>query len=178
MNILLLGIMGSGKSTVGASLAQIYGYRFVELDNVVLDHTGFTSIQEVYEHRQSLWKECELEISKDMSLDNDQVIACGGGFADNALNMLYFQEHGHPVHVIYLHASPQTLSYRLLSNMDQERFVQHKLKDKMSDLYQKRDALYRLYAHMIIDTADRTAKEVVRDIRKKIDEEAMQVEFE
>lgn len=167
MNILLLGIMGAGKSTVGKRLAQVLDYQFLELDTVVLEHTGFSSITEVYEHRASLWKECELEISKDMSLDNHQVIACGGGFTDNALNLLYFKEHN-PVCVIYLHASPDTLSYRLLSNMDQERIVHQELADKMNDLYQKRDPFYRLYSDSVIETDGRQAKQVVQEILAKI----------
>jgi shikimate kinase len=168
MNILLLGIIGSGKSTIGARLAQWLSYRFIELDDVVLEHTGLGSVDEIYEHKSSFWKECELEISKDMSLDDKQVIACGGGFADNALNILYFQEHN-PVHVIYLHTSPKTLSHRLLSDMDQERLAHHELTDKMSELYGKRDALYRLYANTVVETDGREIKEIVRDIRDQLD---------
>lgn len=168
MNILLLGTIGSGKSTIGSRLAQLLGYRFVELDDVVLEHTGFTSINEVYEHKASLWKECELEISKDISLDDNQVIACGGGFADNALNFLYFQEHN-PVYCVYLHTSPSTLSSRLLSNMDQERLAHLELTDKMSELYRKRDGLYRLYADTVSETDDRSVKDIVKEIREKLD---------
>lgn len=168
MNILLLGTIGSGKSTIGARLAQLLGYRFVELDDLVLEHTGFASIDEVYKHKASLWKECELEISKDMSLDDDQVIACGGGFADNALNILYFQEHN-PVYAIYLHTSPETLSRRLLSNMDQERMEHLELTDKMSELYLKRDGIYRLHANAVVETNDREVKDVVREIRDRLD---------
>lgn len=167
MNILLLGTIGSGKSTIGTRLAQLLGYRFVELDDIVLEHTGFASINEVYEHKASLWKECELEISKDISLDDKQVIACGGGFTDNALNILYFQEHN-PVYAIYLHTSPETLSRRLLSNMDQERMAHLELTDKMSELYLKRDGLYRLHADAVVETDDRMVKDVVKEIREKL----------
>ncbi len=169
MNILLLGTIGSGKSTIGSRLARLLEYRFIELDDVVLEHTGFSSIDEVYEHKTSFWKECELEISKDISLDDGQVIACGGGFADNALNILYFQEHN-PVYCVYLHASPETLSRRLLSTMDQERLAHLELTDKMSELYLKRDGIYRLHANMVVETNDREVKDVVREIRDSLDQ--------
>ncbi len=172
MNVLLLGMMGAGKSTVGTRLAQVLGYQFIELDTVVLSHTGFTSIAEVYEHRGSLWKECELEISKDMSLDSHQVIACGGGFTDNALNIQYFREHN-IAQIIYVHASPKVLAHRVLSGMDQERLARHELDGKMSHLYRTRDHLYRMHADFVVETDEREVKEVVKEIVTKLHHASM-----
>ncbi|MBP6944729.1 hypothetical protein KBD61_00545 [Patescibacteria group bacterium] len=165
MNILLLGIIGSGKTSVGQRLAELLTYQFMELDEVVLAHGGGAVGEDPYVHNQVYWSECELEVSKDISLDTKQVIATGGGFAENNLNILYFKEHG-PVAVIYLHATPETLSDRFLSIIDKERIARHELTDKMGALYARRDAQYRVCADLVVDTDKKTVKEVVSKMNK------------
>ncbi len=163
MNILLLGIMGSGKTSVGERLAALLSYQFIELDEMILEHGGFKPGEDPYTHKQSYWRECELEISKDVSLDEDQVIATGGGFAENDLNLLYFKEHGE-VMTVYLHASPETLSNRFLGILDKESIARHELTDKMNVLYDRRDKSYRVRADLVVDTDKKTVQEVVKEI--------------
>lgn len=171
MNILLLGILGSGKTSVGKRLATLLDYQFIELDDIILAHGGFKPGEDPFAHTQSYWRECELEVSKDISLDDNQVIATGGGFAENDLNIVYFKEHG-KVLVVYLHALPDTLSDRFLGILDQESIARHELTDKMNLLYERRDMSYRVRADLVIDTDKESIQEVVKKISalvKKMD---------
>ena len=116
MTILLLGLMGSGKSTIGKLLAEHFGYKFHEMDHLVLEQSGFNSVSEVYEHRMSLWKESELEVSKELSKKENLVIAASGGLSENQLNILYFQENCKHLEIVFLHVDIAKAEQRLLNS--------------------------------------------------------------
>jgi len=154
MNILIIGFLGSGKSSIGKRLARNLDYKFVELDDVVLDYTGYTNIQDVEKKRKTLWKECELQVSKDLSLDDNMVIACGGGFINNELNMDYFKDHNPKVAVIYLSAKIETLARRSLekAKLKGKNITAETIQAAIAKIFSLRDTLYRNSADIVIQT--------------------------
>lgn len=160
MNILIIGTVGSGKSSIGLTLATMLKMKIVELDELVLEQTGYLSIEEVYKERYSLWKECELEVSKDVSLEDNTVFICGGGFVENELNILYFKEHSKKLCIFYIHSKPDTIIKRIsaIKNYD------FKNKNRVKNLYKKRDVLSRLYADYVVENENKEIVEVALEI--------------
>src|SRR5690606_10026858 len=114
MVILLVGILGAGKSSIGTLLAQELGYKCIELDDYILAKTSFKSVKEAYQEGKSVWKEKELEATKELSKQDNIVVVCGGAMVENNLNILYFQEHSKELTIIYLQTRPKKLTERLV----------------------------------------------------------------
>lgn len=165
MNILLFGIIGSGKSSIGKLLAEKLGYKFVEIDNLVLEQTGFSSADEIRNGGKLIWKETELNVVKDLSFEDNCVIACSGGFLENELNISYFKENS-IFKAVYLHANLEVLTKRI---SDRNKLLgkstdEIKLKLAIKSLIEKRDLDYKYFSDISIDTGIFSQEEVVSQI--------------
>lgn len=168
MLILLIGLPGSGKSTVGQALAKKLHYTYLNMDEKVLKRTGFATIKDVYEHRKSLWKEYEMIISKELSVQDNVVIACTGGIVENAINFLYYKENAQNGHVIvHLHADFEILADRISHHHLKEDSVDFKkIVSHVKELHRYRNSLFTYYAHLAIDTGVTEVKESVKTIQQ------------
>lgn len=89
-NIVLIGLMGCGKTTVGKLLAQRLGLQFVDTDRLIEAREGMT-IPEIFETQgEGYFRSMEAGVAQALSLRSDLVIACGGGFplSDAAMGAL------------------------------------------------------------------------------------------
>ncbi len=163
-NIILIGMPGSGKSTVGVVLAKILGYEFVDSD---------LEIQKRYKKRLSeIIKECgsegfiQIENDVNKSLHPERtVIATGGSAVYGAEAMAHFGEIGT---VIYLKIDCDELAKRLgdLKN----RGVVLKENQTLKDLYEERVPLYEKYAAITIDEQNMDIQQIALTIQNIIDE--------
>lgn len=163
MNILLLGVLGSGKTSVGQALANNLNYKFVELDHEILKITGYSSIEEIYQKNKSLWEECELEITKDVSTYDNQVIACGGAMVMNHLNIQYFIENKGEYKIIYLETSVEELLKRI-HHRDSD-LGEDVIKGRIEKVLTDRDYFYRFYATDIINTENKSIRDLILEIK-------------
>ncbi len=162
MIILLTGLPGAGKASIGQKVAGKLGMRFIDMDERVLLKTGFKTINDVYAFRKSLWKEYELIVSKELSAKDNIVIACTGGIVENELNMMYFTESPHTVVTIYLTANPKTLAERVSKHHLKEDSVDFKqLVINIRKLHVKREELYKRHATLIVNTFHNTLPQSV-----------------
>jgi shikimate kinase len=165
MNILFIGLVGSGKSTIGSLLAKELAASFVETDVLTLERTGYESVKAVYDDRVSLWEETEIEVMKQLSHKDNQVIACGGGIAENDINFQFFRENSKVTHIIYLRSEASVLAERVLTtHADMTMNEIDAVTENMKQLFEKRDTLYRLQATMTIDTTNKTATDNIKEI--------------
>lgn len=78
-NIVLIGMMSCGKSTIGAMLAETLGRRLVDTDALIVEREG-RSINDVFAAEgEGYFRARELDISKELGMADDLIIACGGG---------------------------------------------------------------------------------------------------
>lgn len=78
-NIVLIGMMGCGKSTIGALLAEKLGRKLVDSDALIVEREG-RSINEIFAaDGEDYFRACELDVSKELGQANNLIIACGGG---------------------------------------------------------------------------------------------------
>ncbi len=110
LNIYLLGLMGSGKSTVGRQLAQILVREFIDLDNFIEEQAQKLISVIFLEHGEAHFRELESQCLQDISSKKTCVIALGGGAILEEKNRLLIQSTGLS---IYLKVRPETLLKRL-----------------------------------------------------------------
>ncbi len=80
MNIVLIGYRGSGKTTIGRKLADKLWKQFVDVDRVACQRFGIESIAEIWQqHGEPAWREMEVNVVREATRNDEQVIALGGG---------------------------------------------------------------------------------------------------
>lgn len=167
MVILLLGFVGAGRTSIGQRLAKKLDAKCIELDELVLACTGYNTIGEVYDKKPSLWKECQIELTKDLSSKENLVIACSGDIVENDLNMQYFRENAKDLCIIYLKAQPEILSQRLINLYeDMNKKGTAKVLSSIKKHYKRRDELYAYYAGITFETDKCTPEESAHELIK------------
>ena len=108
--ILLIGMMLSGKTTVGRRLAQRLGWAFSDLDAEIVHRSG-RNIEEWFAEGESAFRDLEADVLVQV-LDSPgpKVIAAGGGAMERSANRVLARKHGF---VVYLEATPETLADRI-----------------------------------------------------------------
>lgn len=163
-NVILIGMPGAGKSTVGVVLAKKLGYSFTDSDLVIQQQTGKLLHQLIEEKGEAGFLMLENKINA--SLDPvHHVIATGGSAVYGQEAMEHFRKTGR---VVYLKLSYEELKDRL-GDLHQ-RGVVLKKGFTLLDLYEERSPLYEKYADIIINCNGRQIREIVEEICKKLEE--------
>ena len=161
-NIVLIGMPGVGKSTVGVVLAKNMGYSFVDSDLLIQEQEG-KLLHEIIEER-GLAGFNEVENQVNASIDRTRaVIATGGSVVYGARAMEHLKEIGT---IVYLSLPCADLEDRL-GDLN-ERGVSIREGQTLADLMQERTPLYEKYADVIIDCEGRQIREIVKLIREAV----------
>ena len=159
-NIVLIGMPGAGKSTVGVVLAKRLGLSFLDSDLVIQEREGCI-LHEIIE-KEGLDGFNEIENQVNASIDVKRTIIAAGGSA------VYGKEAMQDLHeigaVFYLKLSYEELKNRLgdLS----ERGVSIRKEQTLLDLYEERKPLYEKYADYVVDCEGKSIREVVEEMTK------------
>ena len=162
-NIVLIGMPGVGKSTIGVILAKIIGYHFLDSD-LVIQEREHRLLHEIISQEGT---EGFLKIENDVnaSLDVERtIIATGGSAVYGKEAMEHLKEIGE---IVYLKADYPTIEKRL-GNLE-KRGVALKKGQSLKDLYEERCVLYEKYADVIVDEkglgTEETIGEVLRGLK-------------
>ncbi len=162
MNIVLIGFMGSGKTTVARALSKLLDLATVEMDDLVYQKTNTRNMHEVFaKGGELLLRETEIAIAKEYASKENLIISTGGGVVLNKIILDYFKETGGKV--IFLNARFEQVVQQLKG--DDSRPL---LRDLTSakKLYDIRLPLYLNYADEIIDVDSRSADEIALKIKE------------
>lgn len=157
-NIILIGMPGSGKSTVGVVLAKRLGYQFVDSDLVIQEKTGKLLYQLIEELGEAGFLELENEINAGLQAKR-AVIATGGSAVYGKEAMAHFKEMGK---VVYLSLPYKELRERLGDL--HKRGVVLREGYTLKELYEERVPLYEKYADLVIDCSGRDIRSVMEEI--------------
>ncbi len=112
-SIALIGFMGTGKTVVGKALAKQLNWKFIEMDSVIEQKAGKT-IPEIFEQDGEIaFRELEIAVTKEVSQEENRVIACGGGVVLNQINIDRLRQKSK---VVCLTASPAVIMKRTLAD--------------------------------------------------------------
>lgn len=160
-NIILIGMMGVGKTTVGRKLAAHLGYTFIDTDQELVEWTGRT-IPDIFLHDgEAGFRQLEAEIIQNIARNERSVIATGGGIVLRPENVTALKEQGW---IIYLSASPDVLMKRLQGGITRPLLQDADPGKRLRDLLQERLPLYRAAADWEISTDHLTPDEVVNQL--------------
>ena len=157
-NIILIGMPGAGKSTVGVVLAKRLGYQFVDSDLVIQSRVGKLLYQIIEEKGIDGFIELEDEINASLSMKKT-VIATGGSAIYGKESMEHFKSIGD---IVYLKLSYETIKDRL-GDLN-ERGVTVREGQSLADLYEERKPYYEKYADITIDCEDKMIRTIVEEI--------------
>jgi shikimate kinase len=148
--ISLVGMPGSGKSTVGRHVARHLGWSFVDTDHVIEQRIG-CSIRDYFEtHGEPAFRDVEQAVIDEVTRFDRHVVATGGGAVLREPNRAALQSR---TTVVYLRSTPEDLARRL--RHDSHRPLLQGGSDplrRLRALFQDRDPLYRRTAHFVIET--------------------------
>jgi shikimate kinase len=155
-NIVLIGMPGSGKTTLGKQLASRLGRTFVDADDFVVQLEGKT-IADMFAVSEEYFRDAETRAAQELAKRRGLVVACGGGVIKRSVNIEIFKETGV---VIFLDRSPDDI----VTDVDvASRPLLKDGKQKVYDLYDERIALYRSAADYTI-VNDKKAEEILDEL--------------
>ncbi|MGF1516837.1 MAG: shikimate kinase [Nodosilinea sp.] len=138
INLYLIGMMGAGKSSTGAELAQALGYQFFDTDAVVEAAAG-QPIAEIFAHQgEAAFRQLESQVLAELSAYRRLVIATGGGIVTQQQNWSYLH-HGI---VVWLDVPPAILQNRLAGVRDRPLLQGEAWNAKLTRLLAQRHSLY------------------------------------
>ena len=162
-NIVLTGMPGAGKSTVGVVLAKMLGYNFIDSDLLIQKQEGDILQHLIEKHGIDGFLKIENQVNRDIHTENT-VISTGGSvcYCDEAMRKL-----GETGIIVYLKVSYESLKKRL-GSLSKRGVVIHK-GSTLLDLYNERTPLYEKYAHVVIDVDGLTIQEAIDTVSSNVE---------
>ncbi|VGO16014.1 Shikimate kinase [Pontiella desulfatans] len=160
-NIVLVGFMGSGKTTVGKLIAEKTGMPLLDMDSMIEERAG-KSINEIFaDDGEARFREYERELAKELAAMEGQIISTGGGIVLNPENIADFEKTGL---VVCLLADAETVLDRVKHDTSRPLLAGDK-EAKILQILETRKPLYESIKHRI-DTSGRpspapTAQEII-----------------
>lgn len=160
MKIILIGFMGSGKSSVAKILAQLLKLPILEMDELVFQKTETKNMHEVFaKGGELLLRETEIAIAQEYSLIDNIIISTGAGIVLNKIILDYLKKTNG--RIIFLNATFQTISQRLADDAARPLF---KNIVEAEFLYNFRQPLYLKYMDQVIEVNKKSVEEIAQEI--------------
>ena len=161
-NLILIGMPGSGKSTVGVILAKAMTRPYLDSD-ILIQLKENRSLQDIVdEDGYMVLRDIEEQVLLDINCEN-HVIATGGSAAYSSKAMEHLKQNGV---VIFLNATLETLKSRIHNY--ETRGLAKRADQSFADLFQERLELYTKYADLVIDSNNRSQEQVCDDIHEQL----------
>lgn len=164
--IVLVGLPGSGKSTVGRQLARRLGLPFKDSDQVIEQRLG-CSIRDYFEREgEAAFRDVEESVLRELAQAEPGVIATGGGAVLRPANRRCLRDAGH---VIYLRSTPEEVLKRLRHDRSRPLLQVDDPLARLRSLHEERDPLYRETAQFVIETGRPSVSRLVNTILMQLE---------
>ncbi len=168
-NIVLIGFMGCGKSSVAEMLGNEWRMDVVEMDRMISEQQGL-SIPEIFDRfGEEYFRDLETALLKKLRGRHGCVVSCGGGAPLREENVSEMKKIGQ---VILLTASPETIYARTSDSNDRPNLKNRKSPEAIAELLEQRRPKYEAAADHIVATDGRTISDICEEILRlaEIDE--------
>jgi shikimate kinase len=158
-NIVLIGLMGCGKTTVGRKLQNMLGYPLVDTDHLIEEKAGMT-ITEIFARRgEQSFRELESAVLNELTAPNTprRIIATGGGIVGRRANRKLLSKLGY---VVWLQAPVDVILQRTARNRDRPLLQTENPREKIEKLLTERSPLYHEIADLELETAGLETEEI------------------
>lgn len=159
--VVLIGYRGTGKSTVGALLAQRLGRPFVDLDRAIEAAAGCSIAALFANQGEPAFRDWEERMIAEESDQGEKVLATGGGAILRESNRIALRRHGV---VIWLSAAPEVIAERLRGDAERPALTSLGTLGEVRDVLAARAPLYQSLADREVSTEGRSPEEVVATI--------------
>ena len=166
-NLVLVGLMGAGKTTIGRLLAKAFARTFADSDHEIEALTG-VKVPVIFEiEGEPGFRSREARVIAELAGRQDLVIATGGGAILNPASRITLHACGV---VIYLHAQPADLWQRTRHDQNRPLLRAADPLARLAELYDVRNPLYRETAHLVVDTGRQSPRLLAGRIEQQLRE--------
>lgn len=166
-NIVLIGFMGAGKSTISEFLKTAFAMDVIEMDQIIAEREGM-SISDIFEvYGEQYFRDLETNLLIEMQSRKNTVISCGGGVAMRERNVAEMKKNGR---VVLLTASPETIYERVKDSNNRPVLNGRKNVQGISELMEQRREKYEAAADIVVNTDGKTVLQVCEEMIQKLAE--------
>ena len=166
-NIVLIGFMGAGKSTISDFLKTVFAMEIVEMDQIIAERQGM-SISDIFEtYGEEYFRDLETNLLIEMQSRTNVVISCGGGVPMRERNVVEMKKNGR---VVLLTAKPETILERVKDNHDRPLLEGNKTVPYIAQLMEKRREKYEAAADIVINTDNKSVLQICEELVQRLQE--------
>lgn len=165
-NIFLIGFMGAGKSTIAKELQGMLHMNLVEMDARIVEEQGM-SINDIFDRfGESHFRDLESQLVLTIGNEGNTIVSCGGGVVVRPENVTNMKKNGK---IIFLAATPETIYERVKDSKERPILNGHMNVEYISELMEKRRALYEAAADVRIDVDGKSVSTICEEIKHLVD---------
>lgn len=162
-NLILIGFMGAGKTSVGRKLAELCRRPLEDTDHLIEKKQQMTISQIFAEHGEAAFRQMETEVLEELKAKEAGVIlSSGGGLPLRVQNRALLKEAGL---VIYLRTSPDTVLKRLAHDTSRPLLQGEHVQEKVHQMMKEREDCYLDACHEVVETDGKTIGEIAEEIQ-------------
>ena len=162
-NIVLIGFMGCGKSTIARELRRLLGYPLVDMDAIIEERAGKPITRIFAEDGEASFRDMESRLLEELAgtASGGQIIATGGGVVERPANRHHLRQLGY---VVWLCAPPTVILKRTRSSHERPLLNADDPAERITTLLAAREPWYRESAHLAVDTTGLNSHEIATGI--------------
>ncbi len=164
-NIMLIGFMGAGKTTVSRELSRITGRKELDMDAYIVEKEGMAITDMFAQFGEDYFRAKETASLIEIMKMDDLIVSCGGGVVVKDENVEYMKDGGV---VVLLTATPETTLERVKNSTDRPILNGNMNVEFIEQLMNKRKDRYLEVADVIVATDDKSVQEICAEIMEKI----------
>ncbi|BCN30388.1 shikimate kinase [Anaeromicropila herbilytica] len=164
-NIILIGFMGTGKTTISHELSKLTGYKEIDTDQYVEEKEGLSIPDLFSKHGEEYFRDLETKALTDLQNINHIIISCGGGIVLRDKNVELLKCKGQ---IVLLTALPETILERVKENQDRPILRNNMNLPFIEELMNKRKDKYLSVADIIIETDNKDITAIAKEILSKV----------
>lgn len=166
-NIVLIGFMGTGKTTLAKYMGERFAMDVVEMDKEIEKRSGM-SVEDIFStYGEECFRQMETELLEELQVKDHIVISCGGGVVLREENVEKLKKQGK---VVLLTASPEEILQRVQENEERPLLKGKKNKEWICQMLEERSDKYEMAADVTVNTDKKTVLQICEEMIQKLEE--------